>query len=202
MSGKIKFHSFHVLFRLFAYLADKSGGWRGFVSPKLLLGSLILFMSNEQVHAQNQKPATTGKKVPIKPNSINVNLKDSIQSAERDDLTFCYVVLESETMPVYPGGGLEKLVEYLSENLIYPKEAISKKIQGNVICRFKVNNDGSITNIEVVRSIDPLLDTEAIRVIKTLPKFKPGTQNNKPVSVYITLPIKFIIQKDNNVQKN
>jgi TonB family protein len=159
-------------------------------------------MSNEQVHAQNQKPATTGKKVPIKPNSINVNLKDSIQSAERDDLTFCYVVLESETMPVYPGGGLEKLVEYLSENLIYPKEAISKKIQGNVICRFKVNNDGSITNIEVVRSIDPLLDTEAIRVIKTLPKFKPGTQNNKPVSVYITLPIKFIIQKDNNVQKN
>ena len=202
MSGKIKFHAFHVLFRLFAYLADKSGGWRGFVCPKLLLGSLILVMSSKQVNAQNQKQDSTENKAPIKSNSIKLNLKDSIQSAESDEKTLCYVVLELETMPVYPGGGQEKLVEYLSKNIIYPKEAISKKIQGNVICRFKINNDGSITNIEVVRSIDPLLDTEAIRVINTLPKFKPGTQNNKPVSVYITLPIKFILQKDNNVQKN
>jgi TonB family protein len=198
MPGKIEINAFHVLFRLFAYLADKSGGWRGFVSPKLLLGSLILIMSNKQVNAQNQKTETE-KKDPTKSNSIKVNLKDSIQSIERDEHILCYLVLEK--MPAFPGGD-DKLVEYLSKKLIYPKEAVAKKIQGRVICKFMVNEDGSITNIEVIRSVDPLLDAEAIRVIKTLPKFIPGTQHDKPVGVYFTLPIIFSIPKNNHVTKN
>jgi len=198
MSGKIKFHSFHVLFRLFAYLADKSGGWRGFVRPKLLLGSLILLMSSEQVYGQNQKTENE-KKDPTKSNSIKVNKKDSIQSKERDEHILCYLVLEK--VPAYPGGD-DKLVEYLSKNIIYPKEAVAKKIQGRVICKFMVNEDGSITNIEVIRSVDPLLDAEAIRVIKTLPKFVPGTQHDKPVGVYFTLPITFSLPKNSHVTKN
>jgi protein TonB len=198
MSGKIKFHSFHVLFRLFAYLADKSGGWRGFVRPKLLLGSLILLMSSEQVYGQNQKTENE-KKDPTKSNSIKVNKKDSIQSKERDEHILCYLVLEK--VPAYPGGD-DKLVEYLSKNIIYPKEAVAKKIQGRVICKFMVNEDGSITNIEVIRSVDPLLDAEAIRVIKTLPKFVPGTQHKKPVGVYFNLPITFSLPNNSHVTKN
>lgn len=198
MSGKIKFHSFHVLFRLFAYLADKSGGWRGFVRPKLLLGSLILLMSSEQVYGQNQKTENE-KKDPTKSNSIKVNKKDSIQSKERDEHILCYLVLEK--VPAYPGGD-DKLVEYLSKKIIYPKEAVAKKIQGRVICKFMVNEDGSITNIEVIRSVDPLLDAEAIRVIKTLPKFVPGTQHKKPVGVYFNLPITFSLPNNSHVTKN
>jgi len=192
MSRKIKFHAFQVLFRLFAYLADRSGGWRGFVGPKLMLGMLILVMSSKQVNSQNQKSEIIGKKAPLKSNSIKVNLKDSIHSAEKDDLILCYLVLEK--IPAFPGGD-EKLVEYISKKLIYPKEAVSKKIEGKVICKFMVNEDGTITHIEVIRSIDPLLDAEAIRVIKTLPKFEPGTQHEKPVGVYFTLPITFSLQK-------
>ena len=192
MSRKIKFYSFTVLFRLFAFLADKSGGWRVFVLPKLLMGSLIVVISCKQVNTQNQKLEITGKKVPKKSNLIKANLKDSIQSAERDDQILCYIVLEK--MPVFPGGEA-KLVEYISKKLIYPKEAELKKIQGKVICKFMVTENGTITNIEVIRSIDPLLDAEAIRVIKTLPKFEPGTQQDKPVGVYFTLPITFSLKK-------
>ena len=192
MSRKIKFYSFTVLFRLFAFLADKSGGWRVFVLPKLLLGSLIVVISCKQVNTQNQKLQITGKKAPIKSKSIKENLKDSIHSAERDDQILCYVVLEK--MPIFPGGEA-KLVEFISKKIIYPKEAELKKIQGKVICKFLVNEDGTITHIEVIRSIDPLLDAEAIRVIKTLPKFEPGTLHEKPVGVYFTLPITFSLQK-------
>ena len=104
-------------------------------------------------------------------------------------------------MPAFPGGD-DKLVEYLSKKLIYPKEAVAKKIQGRVICKFMVNEDGSITNIEVIRSVDPLLDAEAIRVIKTLPKFVPGTQHKKPLGVYFTLPITFSLPNNSHVTKN
>jgi len=199
MAVKIKLHTFHVLFRLFAYLADKTGGWLVFVSPKLLLGSLILVMGSKQVYAQNQKQETTGKKVQTKSNAIKANLKESRQSLERDDQTLCYMVLEK--MPTFPGGE-EKLIEYVSKKLVYPKEALAKEIQGTVICRFMVNEDGSITNIEVIKSVYPLLDAEAIRVIKTLPKFIPGTQHDNPVGVYFTFPIKFTLQKNNHVPKN
>ena len=192
MTRKIKSHAFQVLFRLFAFLADKSGGWRVFVLPKLLLGSLIVVISCKQVNTQNQKLEITGKKVPKKSNLIKANLKDSIQSAEREDQILCYIVLEK--MPVFPGGEA-KLVEYISKKLIYPKEAELKKIQGKVICKFMVTENGTITNIEVIRSIDPLLDAEAIREIKTLPKFEPGTQQDKPVGVYFTLPIIFSLKK-------
>jgi len=199
MAVKIKLHTFHVLFRLFAYLADKTGGWLVFVSPKLLIGSLILVMGSKQIHAQNQKQETPGKKAQTKSNTIKANLKDSRQSLERDDHTLCYMVIEK--MPAFPEGE-EKLVEYVSKKLVYPKEALAKEIQGTVICKFMVNEDGSITNIEVIKRVYPLLDAEAIRVIKTLPKFIPGTQHNKPVGVYFTLPIKFSIQKKIHVPKN
>ena len=76
-------------------------------------------------------------------------------------------------------------------NLVYPKIAQENGIQGRVIVRFMVNKDGSISNIQIVRSLDPTCDKEAIRIIKSLPKFIPAKQNGVNVAVWYTLPITF-----------
>ena len=73
----------------------------------------------------------------------------------------------------------------------YPTKAIENKIQGRVIVQFVVNKDGSISGAKVVRSVDPDLDKEALRVINSMPKWKPGMQKGEPVSVKFTVPIVF-----------
>lgn len=103
-----------------------------------------------------------------------------------DDVIFMVV----EKMPQYPGGDSE-LFKYLSQNIRYPVEAQKAGIQGRVICQFVIGKDGTITNVEVVRSVDPNLDAEAIRVIQEMPSWTPGEQRGKKVSVRYTLPINF-----------
>ena len=99
-----------------------------------------------------------------------------------------------EKMPEFPGGQAA-LFKYLSENVKYPVIAQENGIQGRVICQFVVNTDGSIVNVEVVRSGgDASLDKEAVRVIKSMPKWHPGQQRGKPVRVKYTVPVNFKLQ--------
>lgn len=101
----------------------------------------------------------------------------------------------TETLPQFPGGqGV--MLKYLADNIKYPASAVKAKKQGRVIVGFIVQKDGSITHAKIVRSIDPELDAEALRVVKGMPKWTPGTQLGKPVSVKYTLPVKFSLQKD------
>ena len=100
-----------------------------------------------------------------------------------------------ETMPQFPGGqGV--LMKYLAANIKYPASAVKAKKQGRVIVTFIVQKDGSITHAKIAKSIDPELDAEALRVVKGMPKWTPGTQNGKPVNVKYTVPVKFSLQKD------
>ena len=111
---------------------------------------------------------------------------------EEEEEEVVFVVVES--MPEFPGGQ-QALFKYLSENVKYPVIAQENGIQGRVICQFVVNKDGSIVDVEVVRSGgDPSLDKEAIRVIKTMPKWKPGKQRGKPVRGKYTVPVNFKLQ--------
>ena len=111
---------------------------------------------------------------------------------EEEEEEVVFVVVES--MPEFPGGQ-QALFKYLSDNIKYPVIAQENGIQGRVICQFTVNKDGSIVDIEVVRSGgDPSLDKEAVRVIKTMPKWKPGKQRGKPVRVKFTVPVSFKLQ--------
>ncbi len=111
---------------------------------------------------------------------------------EEEEEEVVFVVVES--MPEFPGGQ-QALFKYLSENIKYPVIAQENGIQGKVVCQFTVNKDGSIVDIEVVRSGgDPSLDKEAVRVIKTMPKWKPGKQRGKPVRVKYTVPVNFKLQ--------
>ena len=104
-----------------------------------------------------------------------------------------------EEMPQFPGGP-SKLFEFLAQNVNYPTEAEKANIQGRVIATFVVEKDGSISNVKVVKSIDPLLDAEAVRVINAMPNWIPGKQNGKEVRVKYTVPISFHLQgKDANV---
>lgn len=109
---------------------------------------------------------------------------------EEEEVIFMVV----ETMPEFPGGQ-QALFKYLSENVKYPVIAQENGIQGRVICQFVVNKDGSIVDVEVVRSGgDASLDKEAVRVIKSMPKWKPGKQRGKAVRVKYTVPVSFRLQ--------
>ena len=103
-----------------------------------------------------------------------------------------FVVVES--MPEFPGGQQE-MMKYIAENIKYPVIAQENGIQGRVICQFVIEKNGSVTDIQVVRSSgDASLDKEAERVIKTMPKWKPGKQRGKPVRVKYTIPVSFRLQ--------
>lgn len=92
--------------------------------------------------------------------------------------------------PDFPGGQ-KKLFKWLSANIKYPKEAQANKEQGRVIVRFVIDKDGKVTDAKVVRSISPSLNKEALRLIETMPRWKPGEKNGQPVAVPFTLPITF-----------
>lgn len=104
-----------------------------------------------------------------------------------------------EKMPAYPGGS-DALMKFLRENVRYPVEAQKNGIQGRVICQFVVKADGSIGDVAIVRSVDPSLDAEAIRVVKAMPLWTPGQQKGQNVNVKYTLPINFNL-KGNDVDK-
>jgi len=138
----------------------------------------------------------------VETESIEVNTEDDKEEVviaapveapvEEEEEEVVFVVVES--MPEFPGGQ-QALFKYLSENVKYPVIAQENGIQGRVICQFVVNKDGSIVDVEVVRSGgDPSLDKEAVRVIKTMPKWKPGKQRGKPVRVKYTVPVNFKLQ--------
>ena len=95
-----------------------------------------------------------------------------------------------EKMPEFPGG-VQELLGFLSKTIKYPAEAEKAGKQGRVIATFVVRKDGSISDARVVKSVDPLLDAEALRVINAMPAWIPGTQNGKPVNVKYTVPISF-----------
>ena len=98
-----------------------------------------------------------------------------------------------EEMPQFSGGP-QALFEYLSKSIKYPVEAEKNDIQGRVIVTYVVECDGSITDVNVVKSVDPSLDQEAIRVVKAMPRWIPGKQDGKPVRVKYTVPVTFRLQ--------
>ena len=98
-----------------------------------------------------------------------------------------------EQMPSFPGGDAA-LMAFLSKNIKYPVVAEENGIQGRVIATFVVERDGSITDVKVVKSVDPSLDKEAVRVLKSMPKWIPGKQNGSAVRVKYTVPVTFRLQ--------
>ena len=119
-------------------------------------------------------------------------------AAEKEPLItspLSYDKLTEPTMPKYPGG-TEKMFEFIADNLRWPYDDESC-IQGRVIVSFIVEKDGSLTDIKVEKSIDPLFDKEAVRVVKSMPKWKPGMYRGKPARVKYCIPIRFRFADEN-----
>ena len=105
------------------------------------------------------------------------------------------VFMSVDKMPFFPGGEAA-LMTYVRDNISYPTEAADKNIQGRVIIQFVVDTTGQVGDVRVVRSVDPDLDREAVRVVQTLPRFIPGSRLGKPVNVWYTLPVNFKLNND------
>ena len=98
-----------------------------------------------------------------------------------------------EELPEYPGG-MDELMKFMQTNIRYPKEAQERGLQGRVIVQFVVNKDGSICDEHIVKSVDPQLDAEALRIVRSMPNWTPGKQRGEPVRVRFTLPVTFRLQ--------
>jgi len=103
------------------------------------------------------------------------------------------VFMVVEVMPKFPGGD-EAMFKFISKRVKYPKEARKKNIQGRVMIQFVVDEEGNIIEAKVVKGIGYGCDEEALRVINSMPKWKPGTQKGKPVRVRFVIPIRFVLE--------
>ena len=101
---------------------------------------------------------------------------------------------EVEVMPEFPGG-MQAMIEYLYTNIKYPKDAIKQEVGGRVMVMFVIETDGSLSNVRVARKVFPSLDAEAVRVVKSMPKWKPGKEKGRLVRVNFTMPIVFSVKK-------
>ncbi len=143
-----------------------------------------------KINAQMEtvKPET---KPEVKSKPVVISKSKTIAKSETETETDIYTVVEK--MPMYAGGE-DSLFAFLGRNMKYPVVAQENGIQGKVVARFVVQKDGGISDVEIIRSLDPACDKEVIRLVKSLPKWTPGRQNGKLVPVWYTLPIVFKLQ--------
>lgn len=125
------------------------------------------------------------------PNGDIVDDEEGIYIIEPIDTNEIFIV--SEYMPMFPGGS-DSLLDYLSKNVRYPEACLKDSIQGRVIVSFVVERDGSLSNVEVVRYAHELLDAEALRVVKAMPKWTPGRQRGVTVRVQYRIPVNFRLE--------
>ncbi len=119
-----------------------------------------------------------------------MQVSNTKEEVEAEDAPVFFIV---EEMPDFPGGQLA-LRKFIATSIKYPVIAQENGIQGKVFVNFVVGKDGSISGAKIARGVDPSLDKEALRVVNSLPKWKPGKQGGKPVRVSYTVPINFVLQ--------
>ncbi|MCQ2973719.1 MAG: TonB family protein [Bacteroidales bacterium] len=115
-------------------------------------------------------------------------IQEVVQEEEVEEDYAPFVVVED--MPEFKGGD-KALMKYIAEHVVYPEIAKENDIQGKVFVKFVINEKGKVTNVQLLRGVDPLLDKEAIKVIESLPDWKPGRQSGKNVKVSMQVPINF-----------
>lgn len=138
----------------------------------------LMTADQAQVEVQNEEVVEVVQEV-----------KEEVQEDEPEAEPFVVV----EEMPMFPGGDPALLV-YIAEHTQYPEVAKENNIQGKVIVRFCVTSKGGVDKVSILKGVDPELDKEAIRVVQTLPAFKPGKQGGKPVPVWYMVPINFTLK--------
>lgn len=150
----------------------------------------------QRIEAPSELPSRL-EQVPTVPQDKKKVDQEKVKATSTDQEEPLFEVVEE--MPDFPGG-MVRLMEYLATNLRYPGEAHAKGVQGRVIVLFIVEKDGSISHPKVVKSVNPDLDAEALRVISAMPKWKPGRQRGKDVRVKYTVPVMFRLKDEIGVK--
>lgn len=127
--------------------------------------------------------------------SVDVTVTEAQEPASVSEQNTDDIEAQPEVMPVFQGGD-EKLWEFIAKNIRYPENAAINNVQGRVVVQFVVEKDGSVGEIKILRSPDDELSAEAIRLVKTFPKFTPGKMNGEPVRVWFSLPLTFRLSSD------
>lgn len=148
---------------------------------KIITLSALLVLLGSNLRAQNVINPTNEKDGP----TILRAVGDDSTTSDNEKV---YQVVGQQ--PNFPGGK-EELFKYLAYNMIYPADAAKNKVEGRVLVTFVIEHDGSISNVNVVNSVYPSLDKEAIRVVSEMPKWIPGKANGKTIRVKYTIPITF-----------
>ena len=146
----------------------------------------LLEIVDDAQEVEESTDILTEDNIPTAPVNMNVVPVQVVEEEPVEQEIFEVV----ENMPEFPGGNAA-LMQYLAKNINYPTIAQENGTHGRVIIQFVVNQDGSIVDAKVARSVDPYLDKEALRVINAMPKWKPGMQRGKPVRVKFTVPVMF-----------
>lgn len=167
-----------------------------FTAPEIVDASEI--NENDEIKSQEE---LAGSKVQI--SVATVEGTDDEHGIDIADLEQHKVIAEEteqkifdivEQQPEFPGG-VEAMMRFIRDNIKYPTIAAESGIKGRVHLKFVVTKTGEIGDVQVIRGIDPNLDKEAVRVIQSMPKWIPGKQNGKPVNVYFSLPVNFVLQQ-------
>jgi protein TonB len=144
-------------------------------------------MEKTQLSTDEYMNQTTNEKVDITGTGNSDDLMSGQEGSATDE-PFFFV----EVMPSFKGGGLDKFRDWVTKRTNYPQEAYDRKIRGTVLMTFIVEKDGSVSNVTVVKGVDPLLDNEAMKAISESPKWTPGLQRGEPARVRFLIPLNFM----------
>ena len=147
--------------------------------------------AKEEPGSKDNTDISNNEIIPITKNATTNSDSESENKNSADEEVFFIV----EDMPTFQGKPVDNFRNYIADNIVYPEEAAKNGIEGKVFVQFKVNSSGKVADARIVRGVDPLLDAEALRVIKSSPDWEPGKQRGKKVCVMFTFPIKFELGK-------
>lgn len=204
------FNMLHLKNRILMMNKKRSPGiWRAKYLLLIPLVAVVMLLSNIE-SVLRMASRLTGTATPVaemrapevkvaqsEPETVNkerAGMVEKLETRDKKEVPGNQVFTVVEQMPQFPGGDSE-LLKYISTSIRYPRESLDKGEEGRVICSFIVTRDGLIRDPEVLRSVAPLLDTEALRVINNMPRWSPGKQRGKAVAVKYTVPITFRLSK-------
>lgn len=156
-----------------------------YVPPEVV--DTVPVMANTQLSTDEYMNQTTQENLEITGEGSGDTMSQGQGGGESDE-PFFFV----EVMPSFKGGGLDKFREWVGKRTNYPQAAVERKLRGTVHLTFVVEKDGSVSNITVIKGVDPLLDDEAVSAIAQSPKWTPGLQRGLPVRVRFTIPLNFM----------
>lgn len=178
------FNFSHLKQRIIMMNKKKSNGAGHIKYALFVLPAFALLVAGNISCSQGASEKQDAKEETVAPDSV---------AAPTDSVAKDEVFMVAEQMPEFPGG-MKEMLKFLQENVKYPENAMKNNVQGRVIVQFVVEKDGTPTEFKVLRSVDPDLDAEALRVMKAMPKWKPGMQKGQVVRVKFTVPVSFKLQ--------